>query len=129
MAESEKGRSDDRLKGFPDNVLAFACRGQVTRRDYESVLVPAVEAALMGRDKVRLYYQTGPDFTGIEAGAVLEDIKVGIEHLGRWERLALVSDVEWIRTTVRAFGFLLPGHLKVFRLAEAAAARTWVGEA
>jgi hypothetical protein len=41
----------------------------------------------------------------------------------------LVSDVEWIRATVRAFGFLLPGHLKVYRLGEAAAARAWVSEA
>ena len=129
LSLKKEDRMIEQLKGFPDNVLAFACREQVTRRDYESVLVPAVEAALKGRDKVRLYYETGPDFTGIEAGAVLEDIKVGIEHLGRWERLALVSDVEWIRTTVRAFGFLLPGHLKVFRLGEAAAARAWVAEA
>ena len=95
----------EKLKGFPANVLAFACRGQVTRRDYDSVLIPAVEAALKGHDKVRLYYETGPDFIGIEAGAVLEDFKVGVEHLGRWERVALVSDVEWIRTAVRAFGF------------------------
>ena len=116
----------EQLKGFPANVLAFACREQVTRRDYDSVLIPAVEAALKGHDKVRLYYETGPDFIGIAAGAVLEDFKVGVEHLGRWERVALVSDVEWIRTAVRAFGFLLPGHVRVFHLGEAPAARAWI---
>ena len=30
------------LKGFPTKVLAFACKGHVTKRDYETVLIPAV---------------------------------------------------------------------------------------
>ena len=119
----------EHLKGFPGNVLAFACHGKVSRQDYETVLVPAVEATLKVHEKVRLYYETAADFTGIEAGAVLEDTKVGLEHLGRWERIALVSDVEWIRIAVRAFGFLLPARLRVFEQGEATAARAWIGEA
>ena len=116
----------EHLDGFADNVLAFACRGQVTRQDYDTVLIPAVEAAIKDHGKLRLYYEIAADFSGIEAGAVLEDAKVGLEHLGRWERVALVSDVEWMRTTVKAFGFLLPGHLKVFHRAEVAEARAWI---
>jgi hypothetical protein len=114
------------LKGFPENVLALACRGKVTRQDYETVLIPAVEAALKRHDKLRLYYEIGEDFTGIEVGAVLEDIKVGLEHLSRWERVALVADVEWIRHTMMAFAFLLPGQLKTFHTSAAAAARAWI---
>jgi len=34
------------LSDFPDHVLAFACHGHVTRRDYDSVLTPAVEKAI-----------------------------------------------------------------------------------
>jgi hypothetical protein len=114
------------LTGFPNNVLAFACHGRVTRQDYETVLIPSVEATLKAHEKVGLYYEVGPDFTGIETGTVLEDIKVGVEHLNRWDRLALVSDVEWIRNTVTVFGFLLPGHLRVFHLSETASARAWI---
>src|ERR1039458_5974084 len=102
------------LTGFPDNVLVCACHGRFTRQDYEAILIPAVEAALKAHERVRLYYEVGLDFTGIETGAILEDIKVGVEHLNRWERLTLVSDVEWIRNTAAIFGFLLPGHLRVF---------------
>ncbi len=32
----------DTLQIFPENVLAFVCRGQVTKSDYDTVLVPAV---------------------------------------------------------------------------------------
>ncbi|MFZ1125143.1 MAG: STAS/SEC14 domain-containing protein [Candidatus Baltobacteraceae bacterium] len=114
------------LSAFPENVVALACEGRVTRKDYDDVLVPAVIVALHGHDKVRLYYEITPQFSGIEAGAVWEDFRVGMEHLGRWERIAVVTDIEWIVLTVNAFRFLLPGKVRVFGCSEADAAREWI---
>lgn len=113
------------LQGFPGNVVAFACHGHVTRSDYLTVLIPAVEKALRSYEKVRLYYETATDFKAIDAGAVWEDTRVGIGHFLRWERFAVVTDVEWIKHTVKFFSFLLPGELKVFSTAEAPQARQW----
>jgi len=114
------------LGGFPSNVVGFACHGHVTKQDYDSVLLPVVEKALEENDKLRLYYETASDFAGIEAGAVWEDTKVGMSHLTRWERLAVVTDVEWIRHTMKLFGFLVPGEMKVFSPGEVAQAREWI---
>ena len=111
---------------FPNNVLGFACHGNVTKEDYETVLVPAVESALKGGGKLRLYYETAGDFGGIEPGAVWDDVKVGLEHLTRWERFAVVTDIEWIRHTMKFFSFLMPGEMRVFSKAEAAEARKWI---
>jgi hypothetical protein len=58
-----------------------------------------------------------------------EVAQVGLDHLGRCERIAVVSDVKWIRIAVKAFGFLLPGRLWVFERGDATAARAWIGEA
>ena len=114
------------LKGFPAQVVAVACRGRITRRDYETVLVPAVEEALRRHAKVRLYYRIDPDYSGIAAGAMWEDFKVGMQHLLRWERIAVVTDVDWIRHTIRGFSFVMPGEVRVFPFAEAAAAEAWI---
>ena len=116
----------DKLDGFEGNVLGYACKGQVTRQDYETVLVPAVEQALKQHDKLRLYYQIGPGFSGIDPGAMWEDFKVGMGHLTHWERIAVVTDVDWIRNAILAFGFLMPGSVKVFPLAEATQAKSWI---
>jgi SpoIIAA-like len=116
------------LDGFPAKVLAFACKGHVTKRDYETVLIPAVEEGLKKQGKMRLYYQVGPDFSGIDPGAMWDDFKVGIEHVLRWERIAVVADVDWIRHTIRAFSFLIPAKVKVFQVDEAAKAREWIVE-
>ena len=41
---------------------------------------------------------------------------------------AIVTDVEWIGKSVRAFGFMAPGEVKVFPPAELGAAKVWVAE-
>jgi hypothetical protein len=114
------------LTGFPDDVAAFVCHGQVTKTDYESVLIPDVDHRLGRHDKVRIYYETAADFVGVDPGAMWEDMKVGFEHWSRWERLAVVTDLEWIKQTMRIFGFLMPGELRAFPTDEAAAARDWL---
>jgi len=116
------------LSGFPPMVMAFACNGHVTKQDYETVLMPAIEHALTYHEKVRLYYQVNPGFSGMELGAVWDDFKVGMEHLFRWDRIAVVTDVEWIRYAFNAFSFLIPCTAKVFRLDETPAAKAWILE-
>jgi SpoIIAA-like len=116
------------LTGFPDGVVALRCRGHVTRNDYDTVLIPTVEKALKARDKVRLYYEIDPDFTAIDPAAVWEDFKVGMEHFSRWERVAVVTDVDWIKHTMQIFSFLMPGDMKVFPTTEAERARAWIDQ-
>ncbi len=116
------------LKGFPAKVLAFSCQGHVTKREYEAVLIPAIEEAVKHPGKLRLYCRIAPDFTGMDAGAMWDDFKVGMEHLTRWERIAVLTDVEWIRHTLRVFSFVIPGVTRIFRLDEDAKAREWILE-
>lgn len=118
----------ERLSGFPDDVVAVACSGRVTKNDYEAVLIPRVEEALAQHEVVRMYYEIGADFDGIDPAAVWEDMKIGMGHLRRWQRVAVVTDVTWIRATMKIFGFLLPGEMRLFDDGEKAAARQWIVE-
>ena len=43
---------------------------------------------------------TAADFAGLDIGAVWEDFMVGMESFTRWERVAVVTDVEWIKHAV-----------------------------
>lgn len=116
----------EKLPDFPDNVIAVACSGQVTARDYETVLVPHAEEVFKRHEKARLYYRIGADFLGVDLAAVWDDMKVGMGHLRHWERVAVVTDVGWITMAMRAFGFLIPGTVRVFPLSETAQARQWI---
>ncbi|MGD0291856.1 MAG: STAS/SEC14 domain-containing protein [Candidatus Binataceae bacterium] len=128
MATNNKADDDmiEILTDFPDNIVAAAAHGVVTKHDYQDTLVPRVELTLKRYPKIRCYYDLGAQFSKMEPGAMWEDFKIGVEHLSRWERVAVVTDVEWIRQAVNVFRFLMPGEVRVFATSEAASAREWI---
>jgi hypothetical protein len=58
----------EQLADFPGNVVAFICKGRMTRAFYDAVLVPTLRRTFQIHDKIRLYYETGPDFAGFDPG-------------------------------------------------------------
>jgi hypothetical protein len=111
---------------LPDSVVGLTARGEVSARDYEQTLIPAVEDRLSRHDKIRIIYHLAEDFTGFSPGAMWDDAKLGMSHFTAWERLALVTDLEWLATTAMAIGFLMPTEMKVFPCEHLQAAREWV---
>ena len=116
------------MSDLPDNVLGMTAHGKVTGEDYENVVIPALEARLAKHEKLRLVYHCGDEFEGYDAAAMWDDAKVGLKHLTAWDKIAVVSDVDWIRTMSKTFGFVMPGQVKVFANAELDAARAWASE-
>ncbi|MEE9213538.1 MAG: STAS/SEC14 domain-containing protein [Thermodesulfobacteriota bacterium] len=116
----------EHIPDLPGNVVGFSATGTVTADDYESVLIPTVETKLKDYDKIRMLYYLGPDFKGFSVGAMWDDAKVGLRHITAWEKIAVVSDVEWIRGATKFFGFAIPGQVKVFSNAQLPDAREWI---
>jgi len=117
------------LPNLPDHVLGIKATGRVTAADYEQVLIPAIEEKLHHQKKVHCLYQIDENFEGFETGALWDDAKTGLTHLFSWGRIACVTDVDWIRKTAKAFGFLWHGHIRVFTNAELEMAIDWIKEA
>jgi hypothetical protein len=63
-----------------------------------------------------------------EESAMWDDTKLGLKHLTGWERMAIVSDIEWIRAAIKIFGLVIPGHVRVFYNNELAEATRWISE-
>ncbi|WP_257251565.1 STAS/SEC14 domain-containing protein [Burkholderia cepacia] len=118
----------EKVNDLPDGIAGFIATGQVTRKDYEDVLIPAMEAILRKHAKVRLYYELGADFSGMDPGAAWEDFKLGVQHITQWERIAVVTNVEWVRFALAAFRFVIPGEVRVFSSSDRVAARAWIIE-
>lgn len=114
------------LEGLPPNVVGIEAVGRVDAADYRRVLEPAVERALQAHDKLRLLYVLGDEFDGYSPSAAWEDTKLGISHWHAWERLAVVTDREWIRDGVRALGWMLPGECRVYTVERRDKATAWV---
>jgi hypothetical protein len=112
--------------GLPAHVVVAKASGTVTAEDYERTLIPAVDAAAAGGQKLRMLYDLGEEFEGYEAEAALDDTKLGLRHWNDFERVAMVTDHEGYRMAVKAFGFLIPGQVRVYPTSERDAATEWI---
>ncbi|MBW2461328.1 MAG: STAS/SEC14 domain-containing protein [Deltaproteobacteria bacterium] len=117
------------MTNLPDHVLGVKASGEVTAADYKDVLVPAIEEMLTGHQSMRLLYVLGNDFEGFDGGAAWEDAKIGMTHLTSFERVAVVTEADWIEKMVKAFGFAMPGEVRAFGTNGLEAAKTWISEA
>jgi hypothetical protein len=118
----------EKIEDMPAGTIGFRASGKLTAEDYREVLVPTLKAAVEAGE-VRMLFVLS-DFEELEPRAWLEDAKTGLE-LGflkhsAWKRSAIVSDAEWVKKAFRLFAWMTPGEVKVYELAEEAAARTWV---
>lgn len=61
-----------------------------------------IHAALDRGEKLNIYSELAGDFDGLDLGALWEDVKaagsVGLKHRSSWQRMALVTDKDWIPT-------------------------------
>ena len=113
------------IEDMPPGTIGLEAIGKVTDEDYERVLVPAVTAALERKD-VRLLYVLGDEFDSYSPGAVWADTKLWAGHLTSWQKVAIVSDADWLENAVKAFGWLMPGEVKVFDDDDLDDAKEWL---
>ena len=121
----------ERLTDLPSGVLGFRASGEITSDEYRRMIEP-IYAALERGEQLNLYFELGDDFSGLDLGALLQDVRaagsVGLKHRSAWRRMALVTDKDWVRYGASVFGWLAPGELRLFALAERDAARAWISE-
>ena len=114
------------LKEIPDlppGVIGFEVAGKLEAEDYRDTLLPAIEAAAEKGD-VRVVIVI-PKFDGFTASVLWQDLKMGVGHWGAWKRIALVTDIDWMAHAVEWFGWMTPGEVKHFPLAERDPAVAW----
>jgi hypothetical protein len=118
----------ERISGLPEGTVGFRLRGLVRGEDYDTVLVPQLERAIEEHDRIKALLCFGEDFRGYELSAAWDDTLLGLRHWQGFERIAVVSDVGWLRTTIRAIAALLPCPTRLFHHGEETEARRWLAE-
>jgi stage II sporulation SpoAA-like protein len=120
----------EQVENMPAGTLGFRLSGKVNLDEYLLILGPIREKLERG-EKVSFLVETSDDFSGLDMGAMWEDIKaggsVGLKYRSSWERLAVVTDKSWIRHGVAAFGWVIPGEIRIFESDELEDAKTWTG--
>ena len=115
-----------RITYMPDGTIGFEAVGEVEDDDWESTVEPVLRAEIAEGRKVRLLYVLGAEASEIERDAVKADAGFRARHASSFDRVAVVSDEDWLRPGLRALSFLLPGKAKGFRVRDLEEAKAWL---
>jgi SpoIIAA-like len=121
----------ERIGDLPAGVLGFRATDKITGDEYREMMKP-IYATLEAGEKLNIYFELDDDFDGLDFGALWHDMRaagsVGLKHRSSWQRMALVTEKDWIRHAAAVMGPLAPGELRVFDPHERARAKAWISE-
>ena len=117
-----------RMTDMPADTIGFEAIGETEDDDWERDVEPVLRREIAEGRKVRLLYLLGPEARDVEGDAMKADTGFRARHASSFERVAVVSDEDWMRPALSALSFLLPGHAKGFRVRELAEAKAWLAD-
>ena len=123
-----EGRMLRHITDMPEGTIGFEAVGEVEDDDFEEVVEPILRREIAEGHKLRLLYLLGAQARDVEGDAMKADAGFRARHASSFERVAVVSDEDWVRPALQALSFLLPGKAKGFRVTEMASAKSWLAE-
>jgi hypothetical protein len=117
-----------RMSDMPAGTIGFEAVGEVEDDDWEQAVEPVLRREIAEGRHVRLLYPLGPEARGVEGDAMTADAGFRARHATSFDRVAVVSDEDWMRPALRALSFLLPGQARGFHVRELDAAKTWLAD-
>ena len=118
----------EHLQNLPKNIVGFKATGEITEEDFSETLIPKVQVLVDKTDKLNYLLVLETSVKNFTIGAWMKDAMMGIKHLTKWNRAAIVSDVEGIRNFTNFFSYLMPGEFKGFEHKDLQQAIDWVAE-
>jgi hypothetical protein len=117
-----------RMGDMPAGTIGFEAVGEVEDDDWEHMVEPVLRREIADGHKVRLLYLLGPEARDVEGDAMKADTGFRARHATSFDRVAVVSDEDWMRPALGALSFLVPGKAKGFPVHELSAAKAWLAD-
>lgn len=114
------------IKDVPENVAAFRATGHVNKADYETIVIPTIDALVKKQGKINFMLVLDTKLSNFTAAAIIDDIGVGFKHFTRWHKMAIISGSSVINKFTDIFSFIAPGEAKGFTHSRMEEAINWV---
>jgi hypothetical protein len=117
------------IPDMPPGTLGFRITDTLSKQDYVDTLMPPLYKAVEAGEHLRVLYAIGPDLH-VEPSAGWADLKMGaplaVKHRDLWERVAVVTDIPWLRRSFELLSWMIPGEVKLFHEVDIEEAKTWL---
>ena len=117
------------LNEVSPNAVGFVAKDNVTKADYETVVLPAVNEQVERTGKLNFLLELQTPISHFTFGAWMQDALLGLKQITKWNRVAIITDSATINKFTDTFGVFVPGTFKGFTPEEKSVAIAWVTEA
>jgi hypothetical protein len=114
------------ITDLPSTVVGVRASGTVSKEDFDKVLVPALSDLAQRTGKINYLLVLETDISNFTLGAWIDDLKLGVKHFMKWNRIAIVSNQRGVTRFSDMFGLVMPGDARGFPPEELEQAKTWV---
>ncbi len=116
------------ITGLPAYVAGFRAVNKITSEDYQKIIYPLVDSVAKAFGKINYLLVVDTPISNYTAGAWIDDAFLGFKYFNKWRKLAIVSKSDNIKKFTNAFGKLIPGETKGFKMEEIAMAKEWISK-
>lgn len=113
------------IPDVPENVAAFRASGEITKEDFEKLVMPHVAAKVNTFKELNYLLLLDTDLDKFTAGAWMQDAFLGLQNLTKWNRAAIVTDKNVVKKFTDAFSVVMPGEFRGFGKEDLASAIYW----
>ena len=110
----------------PPNMVGFRASGVVTKEDFTGVVMPAVNRITRATGELNYLLVLDTPIRNFTMGAWFKDAVMGMRHLLKWKRAAIVSDSEGVKYFTALFSVVMPGEFRCYEHVELVEAIEWV---
>ena len=118
----------EELKHTPNTMVGFRAIGEVTKEDFEAVVLPAVSELVKRIDKLNYLLILDTSIKNFTFGAWLKDAMLGLNQLAKWNRAAIISESMGINAFTEIFSKVMPGEFRGYTHDQLDEAILWVSE-
>ena len=114
------------IPNLPDNIVGFKATGEINREDFTMTVMPRVQKLVADKNELNYLFVVDTPLRNFTVGSWAADALMGVRHLLKWNRAAIVSDEENIRHFTNLFSKFMPGEFRGFAPVQLKEAIDWV---
>ena len=106
--------------------LVVKAKGMLTSEDYEKIFIPQLKQLIDQFGKIRVLLYLDENFTGWELDAAWDDAVFGLQHRHDFEKVAIVSDQQWVAWATKVGSYFMDGQVATYKISEFQDAIIWI---
>lgn len=114
------------LDNLPTNIVGFKAIGEITEQDFSETVLPKVKELIEKTGQLNYLLVLETSLNNFTIGVWMKDVMMGIKHITKWKKAAIVSDVGAVRNFTDFFSYLMPGEFRGFEHKDLEKAIEWL---